>query len=256
MITEDFNDVLNYDPFLAAEKMTGDRYDSEEAKYLGAALFMGHARVKREELGLRMDTYSRMEFSQALSVFSENGFQTVLEETFPETNHGLSKQVTMWRNGVLLFMSSIEGFQENPATGDWDVPTEYVNSARFYYNWVPHDVKTARRYTSSGHFDVFRDGVALSLAQRSAPSDVWVWGGHHDGREAAIHHLSQLEDKGTLLETWNTDPSLHLIHFSEEKHDEPKKPGWPSGRHLITQGRLQRLPYKVQNHIAVAMREL
>lgn len=249
MVDQYFDELLSFDPMTIAERMAEPGDSEHDTMMLGHHLRIIHNRVKNKELALRMDTYWQMDFDEALSVFREQGFKTVLEETWPSHREGfIERGVVMWSSeGLLLQASSYASYKQDPKTGGFTVPTVQLSGATVYYNWVPND-RNEPRPTESGCYNLFRDGRMLSLRERSAPGDEWVWSGNHDAREGLIHNLSQLRSKGTFLDTWKSDPSVYLSFGMADVAT--------NGNDLraLTQERLRQLPSYVQERVAVSMK--
>lgn len=230
---DDFSKMLSFDPLQTAEEMTGQPYDEDAATFsLGISLMQKNERIKREDLALRMDTYRRMLFSDAVDVFLDLGFDEVLSETFASRRSDVNFFKVFWKDGILLVADSA-------LFGD-DIKSIILNSCEFYYNWMPYDLNTSSRHTSSGRFTLFRDGDVVPITRRSAEGDEWVWAGHHSGSEAIRHSLARLGDHGEFLPKWRADPRPSLATSMDQGNYRE-----------ATIARISRLPDHVQKAIAV-----
>lgn len=191
--------LLNLDPLLEAEKMTGASYkDDADTLSLGLLLQMQKGKAVREEMGLRDDTHYGSSFADALRLMDEMGFSIIHEHTFTPKAWGSTEQrterfVILWREGVLAVINSY-GTQ--------------VNSFSIYYNWRCDTTDKMYEYTSSG-----------CLNSEAYDRGEYIWIGHHDARVGLKHILSRLEDKGTLLTTWVERPFLWFVDYAQERVD-------------------------------------
>lgn len=199
-MTNEFDNMLNLDPLLEAEKITGQSYkDDEETLSLGMLLHMAKSKQVREELSLRNDTHFRVSWDEALAIYEDLGFVEVFSEEF--VDKGFYKDEpdktevfkVFWRNGFLL---TAESYSKQTT----------LNSSKIYYNWIPNDEKKAHHYTSSG-----------SYSKNS--EDVLVWAGDHDAREGLRNIISNLESNGEILDQWQFVPFLWLLNFSVPGQD-------------------------------------
>lgn len=199
-MTNEFDNMLNLDPLLEAEKITGQSYkDDEETLSLGMLLHMAKSKQVREELSLRNDTHFGISWTDALAIYEDLGFVEVFSEEF--VDKGFYKKdpektevfKVFWRNGFLL---TAESYSKQTT----------LNSSNLYYNWIPNDEKSAYHHTSSGHYDKNSD-------------EVLVWSGDHDAREGLRNIISNLESNGEILDQWQFVPWLWFLNFSVTKEE-------------------------------------
>jgi hypothetical protein len=192
----DFQNMLDFDAFAAAEAITGKSYkDDEETKLLGMAMFMSHAKEQREELGLRDDTYYGIPFSTALAIYHDLGFVDGYDKTFVSPTNGVteSHMVLVHPDGILM---NIVSFGES------------LNSATMFYNWELSN-KDAHIHVSSGHYN----SEALS-------ENRYLWIGSHDARAGIRHTLDVLRANGTFLNKWKEMPFIWLLNYADERNDK------------------------------------
>ena len=187
-----FDEFLNFDPLLAAERLTGKSCgEDEDTMAVGMALLMEHGRQKREELGLRGDSYWGMDYDSYLDLVESLEFELLATEHFGEGE----TQHYYWLRGVLLCCNSHRGS---------------INSSTLYFNWEINSDSSPWDYKLSGH-----------LNRRFYDEDRRVWVGTVDGREALAHTLQRLMDAGTFLEEWVEPPHLWLLNYLEERSKTP-----------------------------------
>lgn len=220
----EFDDMMNTDPLLAAERITGLSYkeDSETLK-LGMLLTARLADKKEDELSIRNDTHMRISFDEAIEIFKDLGFEEIYSEAFDYTSPFQESREEFfkifWRNdGLLLFVDSYAN-----STSEDGVRNYSMNSANVYYNWVPNDVEGSFLYTSSGGFSIFRDGERIPTREEPIDGDNWVWTGNHDARQGIRHNIARLEDNGTFLAQWKIQPFLWLLNIEEQGNDDNYK---------------------------------
>lgn len=199
-MTTEFDDMLNTDPILEAEKLTGKSYkEDEETLHLGVLMHIAKGRAVSEELSLRNDTHMRVTWEDALAIYADLGFVEVFSEDFVDNSYDELRTETykvFWRNGFLLTAESY-----------WDHKS--VNSSNIYYNWAPNeDVERPHHFTSSGFYNT----EAYDNGEK-------IWIGYHDAREGLRNIISNLESHGKILENWVEAPFLWLLNFSVPKQE-------------------------------------
>lgn len=198
-MTTEIENLLQSDPLLDAETLTGASYkDDEGTLALGMVLHLEKSARVREEMGLRDDTHYGSDFEQALRVLAELGFSIIHEHAFsPKTYSGEDtarneRYIILWRAGVLATLTS---YQETR-----------VNTFEIHYNWRQNEGVKPFQYTSSGHYD-----------SDSYDNGEYVWIGHHDVRTGLRHTLSNLEHNGEFLNIWIERPFLWFVDYAQEK---------------------------------------
>jgi hypothetical protein len=218
--------MLEFDPVDEAEKTTGKEYQKDDGTaYLGLALQIESHRAKENYLRKHGDSYFGIGHQEYLKIVSDAGFETLLEETFINTDMTAhDKYYVMWNNqhGILLA---------------FDTYGKNLNGGHYYYNWEPANIKTYYNHTSSGGF-----------AKKLFP-EKYVWGGYHDCREAILFYIEDLKRNGTFVVPWVTDPMVHLVRYDEWRKLEEM------GRNSsdITLRRLTSFPEHVQSAIAASI---
>lgn len=197
-------DLLAYDPFSAAEQMTGCEYkDDEETAALGMLLTMAHGEQKKAHLMELDDTVLSNDLDRYVRIITEMGFEQVLRLPFdgklfdeaPRHEHYFI--FAHRQHGLLLAFDTFD--------------SDRVNGGKVYYCWRSKpDLDCASRYglTSSGHY-----------VNYDSPDKYWV--GDHDCREALRYKMQRLEDHGTFLSPWPSDNNqfLWLLHYMDSKQE-------------------------------------
>lgn len=220
-------ELLSFDPFAAAEQMTGCEYkDDEGTSALGMLLTMAHGERKNAHLMELDDTVLSNNLDRYIRIVTEMGFEQVLKLPFsgklfgddePRNEHHFI--FAHRHRGLLLAFDTFGG--------------DRVNGGKVYYCWRPDDgdVSNAYRFTSSGSWCDF-------------DSSNCYWFGDHDCREALRFKLQRLADNGTFLQRWPEDNKrfLWLLHYMDSKQD-----GYDYK--AITEERIAMLPRWVQEMI-------
>lgn len=218
---DDLDDLLQFDPLLAAETITGHSYkEDDETRALGFLLLQSAAVDKKKALQSTGDTYFNSSLNEQLEVMESLGFKTVLLDFFGGSLGFDETFRIMWHPcGVL---ATVESYQ-----------TFHRNSAKFYYNvrFPVEYVESRHSYTSSGHFHVY-----------DPENGNFIWVGDHDGREAFKHNFTRLAEAGEFLSEWVEQPFLWLLNYKESAED-----GYD--HEVITQERISRLPEHIRKAV-------
>jgi hypothetical protein len=217
----DLDDLLKYDPLHEAEKITGIHYkdggDGLDNPTIGIGLLLAQQNAKAknahlEELG---DTTFSNKLARYQSIITAFGFEKVLADEWESRNGTETFFIYAHRKGLLLSFDTFNGSS--------------VNGGKVLYNWRP-SVPLDEIYgcTSSGGFANYDTDP--------------VWVGDHDCREALIHNLNKLNNRGEFVTPWVKRPFLWLLHY-----DESKVPGYDY--RAISEARVGRLPDWVQAFI-------
>lgn len=215
----DLDKLLRFDPLDMAEKLTGVSIHDEADKssvVLGLAIAQEHASAKNRALLESNDTTLCNKLARYVLIITAFGFEEVLIDKW-KSSWGHDEQLSIYahRKGLLLSFDSYNG--------------ENVSGGNVYYNWRPTvSLDEAGDCTSSGGYANFDTDP--------------VWVGGHDCREAIIHNLNKLNNRGEFVTPWVKRPFLWLLHY-----DEPKVQGYDY--RAISEARIRRLPSWVQDFI-------
>ena len=208
-MSTEFDDILNFDPLLEAEKVTGLSYKEDPGTQgLGFLLLQESAQRKKDELMLREDTYWGMPFREAVQIVLDLGFEPIYAQILPDNSkYGTGRPVHFyiyWRRGVLLTLESY---------GDEDSERGLtVNRAHMEYNWMQKDGSTPWCPVSgSSSWTRMTPGFDGEL-----PDDPWVMVGDKDVREGLKHYLDILHSSGIVPEEWRYMPRVISLHSYAE----------------------------------------
>jgi len=229
-MTNKIDELLTFDPLQEAENVTGISYKDTSkgegfdnpANLMGLMFAQEHSKAKREALEELDDTYHNMNLYDYQRVIEKYGFEKVLEDDFVNP-HGTDKEnethekyfVYAHKKGLLLAFDTFSWTPDNKPC---------VNGGSVYYQWKPLVDDWTNSISSGGM-------IADNL-----------WSGSHDCREALIHNLDKLNNRGEFIKPWQNKPWLWLIHYGETKDK-----GYD--HNAITNGRIKRLPQWVQDFI-------
>jgi hypothetical protein len=181
--------ILERDGLAEAERQTGRSYkESEFTQWLG---FQNHLEASADR-DLAMLITGDTSFSNTTEMYLEIatgiGFEIVAKFPFEATDRQEIRHEQMfilWNNGILLYFDTYYG---------------KVNSGKFYYNWVPKSKDYPRLILSSGSWE---------------SSEMNLWSGYHDCREALKFHISELKTYGDILNPWKKKENLWLVNYAD-----------------------------------------
>lgn len=230
-MTKHFDELLNMDPLLEAENVTGKSYkEDEDTLMLGMALHMMKNDQVRTELGLRGDTYYGMPYDEYVAVAHNLGFKTLL--TLPFTNkEGIEEtQEFLWRDGLLLITESFTWERGGKKS---------TNNARIFFNCEFADSSDAWGFRFSGHLhsDMYDQGR-------------YIWVGDVDAREALVNTVNRMETECTILKDWVEKPFMYLSNYMDEKtvHEMPTYE-WRVNRDKMLKDIMEQFPKDVQEYM-------
>lgn len=216
----EFDRILNFDPLLGAEKVTGKSYKEDpETQGLGFLLLQESAQRKKDELMIREDTYWSMPFHDAVQLVLDLGFEPVYAQVLPDNSkYGDGHPVHFymyWRKGVLL---KLESFGSKDSERGLT-----VNMAHMEYNWMQADGSTPWcPVGGSSSWTRTTPGFDGELED-----DPWVMTGDKDVREGLKHYLDILHSSGIVPEEWHYTPRVISLHsYAENEVDRVHDKDW------------------------------
>jgi len=210
-MTDEFDALLNLDPLLEAEKVTGKSYKEDGAtSALGFLFLQAKARQVRDELALRDDTHRGCAYADAYRIIEEEGF-THLHRATKDVGYaigGHEYRDVFWRDGVLAVLESYASVYRS------DPPERGFSSITLYTNWIPTEHAGYSKFTSSGQWTRHTPGFEGEL-----PEDPWVWTGYWQIIDDGFRNVyGKLRDNGTFVKPWVKNPIHHLAEtITEEK---------------------------------------
>lgn len=223
-MTEKFDDILNYDPLLEAERATGLSYKEDPGtSALGFLLHQEHNERLRDELMLRQDTYWGMPYEDAVDVVLSQGFTPVWAWQGIGRYGNPSKAAAFWSDGILVVMNGSE---------------RAVGHIHMEFNWRPADDSEEERPFSP----FFRLPISGGMQHRSegfddVDGDPWTGVASVYGDEGFIHRLAQLRASGKLLKEWYiTDDLLSIYSVAPDERidrDHAEKNKWEDIKDVI-----------------------
>lgn len=230
-MTKQFDDLLNMDPLLEAENITGKSYkDDEDTTMLGMALHMLKNEQVRLELGLRGDTYYSMTYDEYMAVAHNLGFVTMLSLPFTNGDGVEEVQEFLWRDGLLLITESYTWEKGGKRS---------TNNAKMYFNCEFPASSDAWSFRFSGH---------LHTAMYDQGRYVWI--GDVDVREALVNTVNRMETEGTILKDWIEQPHMYLFNYVDSKmFDKVPFDEWSKMRDKVNSDILAQFPEDVQKDI-------
>lgn len=222
--------MLQTDALGVAERITGKDYKTSTlTSGLGLAIQMELSGAKKAYLESIGDTTYSSSYAYYTEILTKFGFERVYREGFVGNGYSDREpplelhEVWARRDGLLL---------------DFDTyNTNSINSAKIWYNWKPNDPSAPRfDVTSSGGFydpkyphvsdepkGLFRKDNHKRTWKgrrfRDAQYKRMVWCGDHDAREALVHKITKLEERGSFVPVWSKRPFLWLLHYMDTKEE-------------------------------------
>lgn len=216
----DLDKLLAFDALAEGERLTGVSYKDDNAgkgfdnpaMALGFAMMHDNAAKKEAALLALGDTVFNNALPRYLTIIEAYGFEKVLEDRFSVGDERAETYfVYAHRKGLLLSFDTYGGIS--------------VNGGKVLYNWKPASPDLFSDCISSGH---------------STADGIWV--GDHDCREALIHNLNKLNNRGEFICPWVERPFMWLLHYEESKVPDYDYKS-------ITERRIERLPDWVREFI-------
>lgn len=195
--------LINYDPLLEAEKITGNDYrEDRDTQILSMLLLQEASKDKRALLGELGDTHDHMSFDEVLQIFRDQGFVPVQETSYTSYGDSQERQVVMWSDeGILAVANSFRG---------------NVNSSSIYFNWRANDEDPYY------HGDLPLSGGYIHEALDREPQE-YIFAGKIDTRNGLANTLGKLRSHGRFLEEWEQRPHLWLLTFEDEHAEAGEK---------------------------------
>lgn len=209
--------LLDTDPLLEAEKITGKSYkESEATTALGFLILQQLSADKEKILGSNSDTTLSMKTEEWEEVIEKIGFKEIL--CVPFVSDGINeKMVLAWLEpGILLRYDTFNG---------------YRNASDFHYCWkADRDVIEINAHCEFMHSGSWtKDGIMV---------------GHTDAREALRYELWRLFTYGTIVSPWPEKPFLWLLHYMDTKAE-----GYDYKS--VNEKRLSMLPKEILNAMGI-----
>jgi len=178
-------EALDQDALRDAEKITGKSYkEDKDTQGLGLDLHLKKNDALRVMLTKNRDTIFSSSQEYYTEIIQENGFEKFYHEDFEGRNDTEDSLQLWYRPGLFLC---------------FDTYGKNINGSHLYYNWKP----TVDDYP----WQIF--------SSYSWENDIVV--GNHDGREALIHNITQLEKHGEFIEPWEHCAFHWISHYMD--HD-------------------------------------
>lgn len=210
-MSNDFDKILNFDPLLEAEKVTGLSYKEDPGTQgLGFLLLQESAQRKKEELALRGDFYRNIPFLEAVDIARDAGFKVVWAHSGLSHYGNPQGTIIFWSDGILLVINS---YQND------------LNSARIYFNWRPFSGK------SDEFGPIFKLPVSGGMEHRGEgfddiEGDPWVFVGDIHVVEGFKHYVEKLRASGEVLNEWYVTDDLLGVRVGGEHEKTPKLKDW------------------------------
>lgn len=181
------DDLLRFDALDTAERVTGKSYKEDASTMgLGVMLQMSNEKEKRILLEGNDDTTFTNTVENYIRILRDIGFEEVKQYHFEGRDGYQEILYIFWdaKRGILLRFDTYKEDQ--------------VNSAKMYYNWLPHDETNAPWHIRGGGHYV---------------NDVWI--GDKDAREALRHVIHKHEEYGSFVLPWVAGPRFYLVGYNE-----------------------------------------
>jgi len=183
MTDDQIREMLSFDAFSQAEKLTGKSYkDDELTSEVGMMLSFERSSQVHSALESMGDTPFSCRFDEYLRIAKDEGFIEVLNVPFIGHDDRNETMVIMWHPMGILLKSDSCG--------------EYRNTADAYFNWQAH--------RASGHYGI-----------SGGYSPDGFLGEGLDMREGLRYKMRMLKRDGVTLNPWKVKPFMWLLTYME-----------------------------------------
>lgn len=185
--------LLSFDPVKVVEEVTGlDSRTDEKAGLLVLGLAMHHGRAKDRLLTELGDTTLSNKTSTYVEIITNMGFEKCFEEEFHRGSiHKCDDTLFAYiqkKFGLFLVFDTYT--------------RSNINGSHLFFCWKRNPgEELVWPNTGGGHYESESDPDWRKSVGCTLPSDAY-WRGNMDGREALLHHITQLMEAGTLLSPW------------------------------------------------------
>ena len=233
-------DALSFDAFSYAEEITGKSYKEDKiTDDIGFLAHISHSKQKEEMLRELGDSSFHNNLEQYEKIIGDIGFKKILEIPF-DNQYSAHDKVTHEKFFVYWYeecsiLLTFDTYGENS-----------VNGGKFYYNWIPNDIKDKNNPSSSGCYEGlsrFRDFFDFLGVKQNYKK--FYWAGDYDCREAIKFHIEQLKKYGKFMKQWKKQPFLWLVHYVDTRNK--------TGEGLRNDNNTPTYDYKAINRTRLAM---
>lgn len=210
-------ELLNFDTFLEAERITGRSYIefNVEEQMFALALHAKHSEAKREMLKINNDTHFSMKWVEFKHLMRVNGYKLGLSYKFD--NEGNKNEAALFYNneGIVIWSTSyFDSLNEAKlyAQIGFEGEIKYVTKTNKFWEKtyqelvMTPELLSARESLGGFSHDAFMNigkGIHISL----------------DCREGMFYRLNEVKKHFTFYKEWTSSPFLWLLDFSETKND-------------------------------------
>lgn len=206
------SDILNMDPLLAAEKLTGKSYkEDRETSLLG--LFINQMKNKVVE-GIRRedkDTYYRIKWDEFKKLIVERGFTIDFQKRFTDDDGRKPEEIIAHRGFVLLHATSFLWSHSGEET---------LNGGHIYFQTVGNlsNILSLNHISGGcvGHLDIPGDYDYQKISDKSLARDRFVFGGSFDVRDGLFSFLTGLDAISTLVPI-DKEQFTWCVNYAEDK---------------------------------------
>ncbi len=184
MTDDQIKEMLSFDAFSQAEKLTGKNCNGDETTSdIGILLALQKNRQVHSALESIGDTPFSCRFDEYLRIAKDEGFVEVLNVPFVGHDDRNEAMVIMWHPMGILLKTDSYG--------------EYRNTADACFNW--------QAIRASGHY---------GISGTHSPDDGFL-GEKLDVREGLRYKMRMLKRDGVMLNPWKVKPFMGLLTYME-----------------------------------------
>lgn len=226
------SDILNLDPLLAAEKVTGKSYkDDRQTALLGMFINQMKSKVVKGIRESERDTYYRIGWDEFKKLIVSRGFTIDFQQRFEyEEGRPRPEEIIAHRGFVLLHATSFT----------WtDSGEETLNGGSVYWQTVCNlsNIMGGQFRVSGGcvgHLDIPGDYDYKKISDKSLDKDRFIHGGSFDVRDGLFSCLDGIEAISTPIPI-EKDQFIWCVNYAEDKVK-----GYDSQQ--ITRSKIQTVP--------------
>ena len=205
------SDILNLDPLLTAEKLTGKSYKEDKNTAL-LGMFINQMKSK-VVTGIRQsekDTYYRIGWDEFKNLIVERGFTIDYQNRFEYEGRN-PEEIIAHRGFVLLHATSFQWSHNDEET---------LNGGNIYFQTVGNlsNILSLNHISGGcvGHLDIPGDYDHLKIMDKNLDRDRFVFGGQFDVRDGLFSFLDGLDAISRFIPI-EKEQFIWCVNYVEDK---------------------------------------
>lgn len=206
------SDILNLDPLLTAEKLTGKSYkEDKETTFLGMYINQMKNKVVAGIRQAEKDTYYRIGWDELKKLIVERGFAIDYQKRFTDSDGRNPEEIIAHRGFVLLHATSFMWTHSGEET---------LNGGHVYFQTVGNlsNILSLNHISGGcvGHLDIPGDYDLVKVSDKSLAKDRFIFGGSFDIRDGLFSFLTGLDVISEFVPI-EKDQFTWCVNYAEDK---------------------------------------